>query len=422
MTRVAGPLEPATPPTRLAGLDILRGVAALAVCLFHWEHIAFQTRNDEQVFRCGLLGVELFFLISGFVILMVAERTASVQGFLWARVLRLYPVYLISVALTAIYVLITGKFDLRAVLLNATMLQSFIGVPNITNPYWTLAFEISFYAMLAAVLRLDIIHRIEWLSCAWLVVAAAYRIALPGWMTFDPQHPFEQASYIVAAPQFAPFFILGMLSFRARRGQLRGPGLAAAAGALLLTLQGRGDFAHVSGLVYAGFTCMSLCALAILVRTSPQGLIARTMREVGVMSYPLYLLHCTLANLCVYAFHDSIGTRVAVLVSVPISLASSFLIHHCVEVPIARFSHRGAARQVWTVPVMICPSDVEPSKLRMRGSGHPMSVMQATAGRMARTLQSSRNDSAEVSNAPRHAGCSFPGCVSVETRSPVRDV
>lgn len=350
MKRAAFPLAPEPQPRRLTGLDALRGVAAIAVCLFHWEHIAFLTPNNAQVFRFGLLGVELFFLISGFVIAMVTERTTSVQGFLRARVIRLYPAYLFSVALTAVYVLNTGKYDLITVLLNATMLQSFVGVPNIANPYWTLAFEVSFYVALAFIMKLDLRRHIEWAVFAWLVVAAAYRLLLPNWMNFDPQRPFVQASYIVVAPQFAPFFSLGILAFRGYRHHLGKPGLAAMAGALALTLQGRGDFAHISGVAYAVFTCISLCALMLATRIEASRGFANLLRGIGVVSYPLYLLHCTVANLCVYMLREAMPTSMAVFASIPISLALSILVHHWIEEPMARTFHHRVAR-VWTTPL-----------------------------------------------------------------------
>lgn len=345
------PSGPAPQPSRLTGLDALRGVAAVAVCLFHWEHIAFQTPNDAQVFRFGLLGVELFFLISGFVIAMVTARTVSVQGFLRARIVRLYPAYLVSVVLTALYVLRTGKYDVSTVLLNGTMLQSFIGVQNIANPYWTLAFEITFYAAMSLVLWTGMQRRIEWLLLAWLVVATVYRLALPGWMSFDPQRPFVQACYIVVAPQFAPFFSLGILAFRASRRQLGIPGMATMVAALALTLQGRGDFAQISGPVYAGFTLTALCALMIAIRVDASDGVANVLRWVGVISYPLYLLHCTVANLCVYALRDVAPASVAVFLSVPVSVVLAASVHHWIEKPAARLFHHRAGPRIVTAPI-----------------------------------------------------------------------
>ncbi|MCW6511436.1 acyltransferase family protein [Lichenifustis flavocetrariae] len=335
MDRVVAPGGLGHQPRRLAGLDALRGIAAVAVCLFHWEHIALDTPNSTQFFRFGLLGVELFFLISGFVILMVAERTTSVQDFLSARVVRLYPAYLLSVFLTAIYVLGVGKYDARTVLLNTTMLQSFFDIPNIANPYWTLAFEISFYLAMAVVLACNSLRHIERLALGWLLLAALYRFALPGWMSFDPQRPLVQASYIIVAPQFAPFFVLGMLTYRAYRKQLGWIGAVAIGVALLLTAQGRGDFAEIPGTVYAGFACISVCLLLAASRSVIPGVAFQAIGWLGIISYPLYLVHCTAANLCVVALGGIISKPAAVLISIPLSLSLAAAIHYGVEKPIA---------------------------------------------------------------------------------------
>ena len=349
MDRVAAPSGLAHRQCRLVGVDALRGLAAFSVCLFHLEHIAFGTPNSAQFFRFGLLGVELFFLISGFVILMVAERTTSVTDFLAARVVRLYPAYLVSVLLTAIYVLDVGKYESSTVLFNITMLQSFFDIPNIANPYWTLAFELSFYAAFSIVLASGALRHIERLALVWLLIAATYRFALPGWMQFDAERPFVQASYIIVAPQFAPFFVLGMLTYRLYRKQLGWIGALSMTVALLLTSRGRGDFADISGSIYAAFACVSVCALLAAVQLDTPGFASQTLGWLGIVSYPLYLIHCTAANLCIFVF-SSVSKPAAVLISIPLSLALACAVHYWVEKPIVSSLRRRGRRQFKDAP------------------------------------------------------------------------
>ena len=82
---------------RLLELDALRGLAALAVVLFHYTVYYGKTVDhaDNPWFRFsyGHYGVMLFFMISGFVILMTLDRTKTVWDFAVARFCRLYPVY-----------------------------------------------------------------------------------------------------------------------------------------------------------------------------------------------------------------------------------------------------------------------------------------------------------------------------------------
>ena len=82
---------------RVLELDALRGLAALAVVFYHY------TTRFDQLFghtfplpwsvSWGHYGVDLFFMLSGFVILMTLERTSDSWKFAWGRFSRLYPAY-----------------------------------------------------------------------------------------------------------------------------------------------------------------------------------------------------------------------------------------------------------------------------------------------------------------------------------------
>jgi peptidoglycan/LPS O-acetylase OafA/YrhL len=87
------------PARRIVFLDALRGIAILSVVLFHayfrWSDVLPFGRAYSSIFRYGWAGVELFFLISGFVILMSLEKCSSLGEFLFRRWARLFPAMLI---------------------------------------------------------------------------------------------------------------------------------------------------------------------------------------------------------------------------------------------------------------------------------------------------------------------------------------
>src|SRR5688572_13967921 len=92
---------------RYKELDSLRGIAALCVVLFHFT---FGYDNGLKIleegkfyFTYGYLGVHLFFLISGFVILMTLEKTKSSADFFVSRFSRLYPAYWTAIILTVLF-------------------------------------------------------------------------------------------------------------------------------------------------------------------------------------------------------------------------------------------------------------------------------------------------------------------------------
>src|SRR3954471_184909 len=91
--------RPTPPAARIAELDALRGLAALGVALFHFSLL---DPAAGPGFAIGASGVDLFFIISGFVILMTLERTRDWKDFLVGRFSRLYPAYWACVTLAAL--------------------------------------------------------------------------------------------------------------------------------------------------------------------------------------------------------------------------------------------------------------------------------------------------------------------------------
>ncbi|THE07586.1 acyltransferase [Microbacterium oleivorans] len=124
-----------------------------------WEAPTIETFPFVSQFSAyGFMGVQLFFLISGFVILMSVEGR-SVGEFVAARISRLFPAYWAAVILTAILIeFIAGdqlgkSVTLVQVLTNLTMLQQWTGVPHVDGVYWTLAVELLFYLLIGIFMK-----------------------------------------------------------------------------------------------------------------------------------------------------------------------------------------------------------------------------------------------------------------------------
>src|SRR6266567_3571227 len=151
---------------RLRELDLLRFVAAMAVMMHHFTGVRYYTpwHDATKVFPAaskvtgyGYLGVQLFFVISGFVILMSAwDRRPG--DFAVSRFVRLFPAYWCAVGLVLFVYYATGLSSgypvskigpLERVLPNLTMLQTGVGAPDSESVYWTLWIEIHFYALIA---------------------------------------------------------------------------------------------------------------------------------------------------------------------------------------------------------------------------------------------------------------------------------
>lgn len=152
-------------PLRITYLDGLRAIAILLVILFHafgrWPAVMPYGANFEHFYlvRYGWLGVELFFLISGFVILMTLEKCSGFKDFMLRRWLRLFPTMLVCSLLIFVTAplfsarpagpahfvdLLPGLFftDLGWGLFGA-------GITPIEGSFWSLFVEVKFYVCLA---------------------------------------------------------------------------------------------------------------------------------------------------------------------------------------------------------------------------------------------------------------------------------
>ncbi|MEZ8341244.1 acyltransferase family protein [Vibrio cyclitrophicus] len=134
---------------RITAIDGMRGGAVLAVVFFHFlsEFPRRYGMVEFEFFRVGQYGVQLFFVISGFVIFMSLEKN-NFRKFIISRISRLYPAYWIGCSLTFITIsLYPIGVDLSFIdfIINLTMLQAFFGVEHVDGSYWTLTYELVFY-------------------------------------------------------------------------------------------------------------------------------------------------------------------------------------------------------------------------------------------------------------------------------------
>lgn len=279
--------RPSPPANRIADLDALRGLAALAVVLFHYT-----TRYGELyghhgalpfALPCGHFGVQLFFGISGFVIFMTLERTRTLADFAVSRFSRLYPAYWAAMLLTGGIVLAAGMHEVALsppeFAANATMLQSFASLPSVDGVYWTLSVELAFYAAMALLWRLRLLGRIEPLLIGWMSLHWVW--------TFAPRLVGAEPSWLLGAlliQQYIPFFAIGIAAYRLRNGgDRRWP--AAAIAAAFVTV------AACDGPVYLAVAAISAAILlAVALRGLPP-LRFPPLVWLGAISYSLYLLH-----------------------------------------------------------------------------------------------------------------------------------
>jgi peptidoglycan/LPS O-acetylase OafA/YrhL len=163
---------------RLPTLDLFRGVAALSVMLLHYIYsyrIHYGQFYDSQYdFRYGYLGVQFFFIISGFVIFLTVLQSKSVFDFLYKRMTRLYPTFLFCLAATYLLVSFLGlpgrEKSFHTAVWNITMIPGFFSIPAVDGAYWSLVPEVFFYILMVLVMLSKQLKNILVVGCIFLAL------------------------------------------------------------------------------------------------------------------------------------------------------------------------------------------------------------------------------------------------------------
>jgi peptidoglycan/LPS O-acetylase OafA/YrhL len=331
------------PRARVNEIDLLRFVAALSVVLYHYAFRGYAADGLSPlsfpslapVAKYGYLGVELFFMISGFVILMTAAN-GSLRAFITSRVVRLYPAFWACCTLTFVITLVLGSpagaFSLREFLVNLTMISGFVGVRDIDGSYWSLFVEMRFYALVAIVLLLGRIRDAQWLLLAWLAATAALEVV----------HIGRVRGWLIA--EYSPYFIGGAACYLVwQRGVGRVTSILLAGAWALAVWQSvtslpalEKHFAtHFDPAIVATAVTAFYAAL-FLVSTRRTGPVANLRwTALGAMTYPLYLLHQVIGFSIFNALHPAVHPQVLLWGTVLLMLAASYAVHILVERPAA---------------------------------------------------------------------------------------
>lgn len=171
---------------RLDYLDLLRVFALGYVICFHYLFSGISKRNINSVSfsefapiaKYGYLGVELFFMISGFVILYSTNRSAG--EFVRRRFLRLYPMFWMAIILIYLVTLLPWwKYPappLSKALWNLTMIPTAFGQERLDAAHWFLVRELQFYLVITAVLLLKRGKSLPKIFPVWAIVLCVWNL------------------------------------------------------------------------------------------------------------------------------------------------------------------------------------------------------------------------------------------------------
>jgi peptidoglycan/LPS O-acetylase OafA/YrhL len=329
--------EPQLKPDKLgylSSLDLLRGLAAVAVCYFHFTHgnpDFLSTTNILYVSgRFGFLGVDVFFVISGFVIPYAMYRgryqVKDFGRFLAKRVVRIEPPYLVSIVLVLLlnwvstlspYYRGTGfSINFEALALHLGYLNAFFNFPWVNDVYWTLAIEFQYYILIAMIFPL-LIHPQKMYAFGTLLV-----FGISSFVLSDHNFIFN----------YSLLFIVGILLFQFHIGYL--------------------DKKH-----FGSFLLLAL--ILIFVKFDKRYLVAallpyffityfefhgRFTKFLGNISYSLYLVHIPiggrLINLCESLVQNEWIRSAFVFVALILSVFVAWLFFRFIEKPFMELSRK----------------------------------------------------------------------------------
>ena len=334
-----------TPSPRLTGIDALRGLAAISVVFYHYttryqQKYGFNEPPSVE-FPFGHLGVNVFFVISGFVIFMTLERIRRPEDFVVSRFSRLFPTFWAAVLLTAAVealtqVLGSGLTPLQIVA-NLLMVHEFLSFPSVDGVYWTLQIELFFYLWMFSLWLIGGLRRpYPWITL-WLLLSLATS-GVAGWSLPVPY----RVAQLGLLPHI-PFFVLGMAVYlqhsRGAAERLRPLALGSLALAVIGLTQGATLLAWA-----ACFVALLLLALRINARVER---LARPVIWLGAISYPLYLLHQNIGYTVIhFAQVWGINAPGAGIAALAVALLLAGAVHTLVELPAMeaiRRTHKSAA-------------------------------------------------------------------------------
>jgi peptidoglycan/LPS O-acetylase OafA/YrhL len=339
-------------------LDGLRGIAALLVFFHHlcnatispanWTPVILELRS---VFEFGVAGVDIFFVLSGFLItsLLLRDRTrpAYYRNFYWKRILRIAPVYILCLLGALFFIPHSGAY----ILLSALFLANFANVIHIQSfgPFWSLAIEEQFYLLWPTVVRRRSVATLARWALAIAVFSMVFRFVAAA---------FGHHNYLLTFLRSDSLAVGALLACRFERSQREHLPLSSDTpifAALLITgiflCFGAAHVANSSSTVPVAFAapifqtavtfiCGGLVALTIAYTGSKalSPLRGRFFTFFGLISYALYMVH--LYVMWSYDYFrgslvpgDTRGYVIRLIAVFAISIVVSLLLRYVVELP-----------------------------------------------------------------------------------------
>ena len=314
---------------RILELDVLRGLAVIGVILFHYltkYNEEYQSTGARFSFEYGHFGVELFFLISGFVIFMTVDKVKNAKGFIWLRFSRLFPVYWSGIILTTVFVLLFGlvgrEVSWKSILFNFTMLQELFNIPHVDGAYWSLLPELMFYFLMAIVLFFKKKAYINSISVVWLIA-----------MVINTLTELPISIVQILNLKYGMLFVAGIQFYLIKEKELNKKKLSQSIVLIVFSIL---TYAVVIKDIVSFSIVFSFYILFfLLVYNYLKFLKIRWLIFIGSISYPLYIVHQNIGYILMNELN--LPFLIEFTLAILLSIVMAIFIHYGIEKPTLKF-------------------------------------------------------------------------------------
>jgi exopolysaccharide production protein ExoZ len=352
-------------PAEIVSIQYLRGFAALAVLVTHALQWPLPAMN-LGLLKTGRLGVDVFFVISGFIITMIGgSGRFDPKTFLARRALRIVPIYWVATLLVTVLALALSSHFRTTVPTLQGFVESLLFIPSSTPKApllgvgWTLDYEIFFYLVFAALCFLKSEARTFVLCAVFvLLIALGQSAAHPGML-----------QYFYTSPSLLGFTLGTLLALAWRRGLIaRFNAKARTAVFLALPVLLAGyyltalpDPDHAPLIFHLALSASAVCIVLIGLEMEARARLPRAgvCKYLGDASYSIYLFHLfplgamwAIANRILPAMQTPAYLGVATVV-IAVSLAFGLAAHRLLEAPLLEVAKKGRKRPRPEMPEVV---------------------------------------------------------------------
>lgn len=338
---------------RIEALDGLRFFAFIMVMFYHYLFIAplqgFIPREYAiDAFSFGDFGVDLFFLISGFVITLSSENRTP-KKFIIARFNRIFPLFVICALIIFFFSISLPMVDPKERFISLVYSLSFypgvFGKDYFSSVYWTIAVEVTFYIWVFILMKLRLWNNFRNEICfAWLALSLLNNFII-----------HNNLISTIFITHFAGHFVIGVVIFELRTSKIQPKhSLLILISSIFIynNMIGHQKWIDSFGVSYdhASLLFMTFFIIALVWITShveSLGKYYNSIKMLGAMTYPLYLVHADLGFWSHAIFERKIwsifpitkqyvGYHLMVFIAIILSFLTSYLLVKYIDPPMQK--------------------------------------------------------------------------------------